>query len=857
MKKTFKLFAFLWAVCSLFLLCSCNNENHSHSLSYHNSKEPTCTEEGNIAYWECSECGDFFADEMATGKIENVKLPLKHTLVHNENVAAGCAENGIMEHWFCSTCAKTFSDEAATSEIKDTVVLGSHDLVLYEGKTPTCTENGVSEHWVCTKCHNKFSDPKTLTVANNIYLPGEHSFVDGICEKCSSVGSPELIYELLDEQYMVSGITNSSVLRIVIPPSYNGIPVTGISDKAFQNCSELMSVEISENISTIGDAVFDGCDKLVEIVNNSDISIPQTESAADIHSGTTKLKNVYGFLFYIVGDTDAVLVGYVGGESKPVLPENFIIEDSVRTLVPLMVVGEDFENTFIKPLLERFEALLETDLRSSMPEQSFSFFDNGEYVQYENGYINLSTRNGAKKYIQDMKSLHLSIYKRTSDEAKAIIDLSNDIVRMLSSYSIKNPSEYLGNDKYLEVLEEMYEEYPITREGVAVYVYSGSDAIEAKENIANIVKRYFSDYNHQTMYDQESACGYVHNTYSVGKNAFSERSDIVEITVSTGVNGIASDAFEGCKNLVIITVSAGNKYYSSLDGNLYNASGNVLIRYAPGKTEESFDLPIGVDAIEKNAFRDHNLKSIVIADGVTEIKAEAFSELYSLEDKKINIVLPGTLEIISKYAFYRTPLEIISLPEGVKTVGSYAFEGTGIEEIYIPASVELIGVCSFGSAVKSFIVNENNKAYHVSGNSLINTEQKILVSGTVNSQIPSDGSVEIIGYGAFAALSGVETIHIPASVLYIMNGAFAGNADFSGLTYDGDTLFFVYSNGKIENDAYVVEYFRDYDYDKENRQHNERLVAYIMLSDLFRSEERIEYYIEIYNNYIQAASPFI
>ena len=41
----------------------------SHTLQATEEKEPTCTEEGNIAYWQCTKCKKYFADENANSQI--------------------------------------------------------------------------------------------------------------------------------------------------------------------------------------------------------------------------------------------------------------------------------------------------------------------------------------------------------------------------------------------------------------------------------------------------------------------------------------------------------------------------------------------------------------------------------------------------------------------------------------------------------------------------------------------------------------------------------------------------------------------------------------------------------------------
>lgn len=46
-----------------------------------------------------------------------------HKLTHHELKAATCTEAGNIEYWQCSVCNKLFSDEAATKEITDATSL--------------------------------------------------------------------------------------------------------------------------------------------------------------------------------------------------------------------------------------------------------------------------------------------------------------------------------------------------------------------------------------------------------------------------------------------------------------------------------------------------------------------------------------------------------------------------------------------------------------------------------------------------------------------------------------------------------------------------------------------------------------
>ena len=72
------------------------------------------------------------------------------------------------------------------------------------------------------------------------------------------------------EEYCVTGLGNVSDVDIVIPSTYNGLPVTSIDDSAFLYCESLTSVVIPNSVKNIGARAFYNCSGLtsVEIPNS-------------------------------------------------------------------------------------------------------------------------------------------------------------------------------------------------------------------------------------------------------------------------------------------------------------------------------------------------------------------------------------------------------------------------------------------------------------------------------------------------------------------------------------------------------------------------------------------------------------
>ena len=77
--------------------------------------EPTCTEHGYTTH-ECSICH-------STVKVYKKDTLKPHTLTHHALKDATCTEAGNIEYWQCSVCNKLFSDEATTKEFTDAASL--------------------------------------------------------------------------------------------------------------------------------------------------------------------------------------------------------------------------------------------------------------------------------------------------------------------------------------------------------------------------------------------------------------------------------------------------------------------------------------------------------------------------------------------------------------------------------------------------------------------------------------------------------------------------------------------------------------------------------------------------------------
>lgn len=66
-------------------------------------------------------------------------------------------------------------------------------------------------------------------------------------------------------EYTVTGCDKSAEI-IEIPSSVNGVPVTAISMRAFEECTSLKSIAIPDSIKTIGERAFENCTSLASVI---------------------------------------------------------------------------------------------------------------------------------------------------------------------------------------------------------------------------------------------------------------------------------------------------------------------------------------------------------------------------------------------------------------------------------------------------------------------------------------------------------------------------------------------------------------------------------------------------------------
>ncbi len=144
-----------------------------------------------------------------------------------------------------------------------------------------------------------------------------------------------------------------------------------------------------------------------------------------------------------------------------------------------------------------------------------------------------------------------------------------------------------------------------------------------------------------------------------------------------------------------------------------------------------------------------------------------------------DIIIPsenGKVVKINDKAFKNTDIRSIVIPDSVTEIGESAFQGCdSLEYVYIGSGLKTLGDDAFYGckSLAKIEISENNKTFDHRNdcNAIINTESSELLVGTKNTIIPED--VTSIGARAFYGNT-LEEISIPDSVKTISSSAFYG-----------------------------------------------------------------------------------
>lgn len=154
--------------------------------------------------------------------------------------------------------------------------------------------------------------------------------------------------------------------------------------------------------------------------------------------------------------------------------------------------------------------------------------------------------------------------------------------------------------------------------------------------------------------------------HTIQSSAFEGNTNLTSVTIPATVTSIGEDAFKECGNLTNIIVDENNSIYDSRNNcnAIIDTATNTLL-YGSSNTI----IPNGVTSIADYAFYRSKIASVVIPDSIMSIGKSAFDNCTSLN----SVDLGNGVQNIGSSAFYHTPFTNITIPNSVTEIGKYAF----------------------------------------------------------------------------------------------------------------------------------------------------------------------------------------
>lgn len=627
----------------------------------------------------------------------------------------------------------------------------------------------------------------------------------------------------------------------------NKIPanVTAIGNYAFQNCTSLTNVDMSNNkVATLGTYAFSGCSALNNIILSSILTklqdytfqnctslqtvnmknIALTELGASIFSSCTALQMVDmrnsdittlgSRIFYGCSKLQNV---YLSSKTK-VLPDRAFMNCTVLNMPDISNVISLGNYCFAS--CKAISSVTIHNKLESIANYCFANCTSLSSLAFEEGSVALSIgyrvflRNAITSVTlpQRLVSMSYGIF----DGCEQLTSISTPFVGTKSSFDSSYNFSTGVEHKFLYLFSKNASASTVNSTTLPASLKSVT--INGVCDIAKDAFTYTTTENGATVNKGVDITSLTigNKVKSIGINAFGNCKSLQTVTFNdyTGSDYDANklivyeDAFHSCTSLVSVNIPY--RMYSLGDGAFANCTALSSLTFA--NRSNSQNLTLGEYCFKNN----DALTTLTIPTNVINIPEGAFYDCDIL--KTIN--LPNDLQTVGKQAFYNcVKLSSISFPASTYMIGyqsffqcyalgsitfdsqidglsihDQAFCGSGIESIVIPDGTKEIGANVFQScgSLKSITLPFVGGGYisdasvkpegYDKFNYILNSNANQITNVTITGNIAWDGGISKIYSNAFAGLTNLQTVTIGNGVKIISLGAFSGCTGITTMT---------------------------------------------------------------------------
>ena len=571
-----------------------------------------------------------------------------------------------------------------------------------------------------------------------------HNFINGVCINCGQRKASEGLEYTLSSNgmfYILTGIGSCTDTDIVIPDTYENLPVKTIQRLAFSGCESLTSVVIGNNVTNIGDDAFRDCTNLASVViGNNVTNIPNRAFAH-----CTSLMNI----------TIPASVTSIGNWP-------FIGCDNLTS------ISVDINNSMYK------------DIDGNLYNKSGTRF-----IEYASGKTALSftipdgvtsIAKWAFAYCTCLRSVVIPV---------GVTSISDEMFYYctnLTNITIPDSVTNIGSAAFFNCKSLSNIIIPNNVTSIDKMAFSGCSSlvnIEIPNRVTSIGDSMFANCTSLTSItipnsvtnigpsafkycDSLTSIKIPDSVTSIGDQAFMYCFGLTKVIIGDSVTSIGDEAFRYCKSLVSIVIgnsvtSIGKSAFGQC-GEIYVVYNNSNLPFEIGKVMNDVYLAYNAKVLVNNGvitYADDGFEYILTEDGFLFRHIESQYSLIAYIGDEITVTLPRDINGNAYSTSSVRGFVNVLIPDNVTSVEDYMFSGcASLVSVNIPNTITSIGKAAFDGC-----------------------------SNLTSVVIPD--SVTSIGEDAFEGCISLTSVTIPDSVTSIGSYAFEGCKSLSNVIFDG------------------------------------------------------------------------
>ncbi len=599
---------------------------------------------------------------------------------------------------------------------------------------------------------DEYSDEITkLIIRGSVSNIGEYAFYNCTALKLVTISAP--VTHIGQGAFAIC----SALTDISLPDTVNSI-----DSYAFSHCTSLTHFTVPEAVSTLSGYTWFGSKNIEHLTLNENIKTIQLPA----FSGMSSLKTIDGLdnnknfkvSSGILFNTEGTAIYHGGAVSG----EYYFIPSTVTSIRTNAFINPDITTTIFVP--ETVTTINSNAFDPAVPVAGYTGSIIDDYAEANSlNYTNYAYKCGSYAYARIVTEIIKPAGRITALEIlgnSATYDYEysprtgttvpwNALLETVSAVRLKGNIINLGEYLFAGMTNLRSVQFNSTPRNATIssYAFAGCGSLTAISLPLNWY--YIEPYAF-------TACTALNtvdlgSVLSVGTKAFNGSAITTVSIPSTCI--LADGAFSGCSLLEAVNADAMHQTYHSEDGVLFKTKTKELFVYPVGKTTATYIVPDTTATIGPDCYGSNNLKYVLIPEAVTAIDKNAFASCREL----------------TIYGYTGSAAEAFAADNNMSFI---PLNGT------VPPNVAL-----------RWEFNYHTKTLTITGTGSIFDAASIPLPweywiSDIETVVINDGLLYLGAY-AFGDAEKLTEVHLPLSIAYIYENAFANTPSLEDVYYAG------------------------------------------------------------------------